>query len=406
MKHTFAVAIALLVACSGEETPEPTPAPTATVPTPEPSTPEPAPTPEPVAEPAVAPPAAPVDLLHAIPTQVRASTALGDNVAQIERMFDGDPASAWNSKSEDLVGSFVEVRLPPDAQVTAIGLTSGFTRVRDGRDLFHGNQRIQRVRVLRDDVEVGRYPLDIETMELQRLPVTGPGGTYRIEILEVLAGTQATWRETCISELRIEGTAPNATAGSTRPTASIVPADEREDFMAEFRVAVLGEPAPEGEEPIEGEEGDDGEGDGVADADEDMPYDERIDNPPVTEVSEGPRMLQREEGLVLTELTLAPGVEARQAVDPRDTFSRATDQRVYCLIRLENPERVEHQLTMRWERVDRPERGNDYPIRVPAQPRYVSWGYTGTGGRAGTYRCTIKDEEGTLLGSRAYELTE
>ncbi|MEM9068985.1 MAG: hypothetical protein AAGE52_10785 [Myxococcota bacterium] len=123
-----------------------------------------------------------------------------------------------------------------------------------------------------------------------------------------------------------------------------------------------------------------------------------------------PFILARE-GLHLTELTLGPAVESRQVVDPRLTFSKADDDRVYCLTRLENPSREPTTLRMGWERIDRPADPEDpsgwgREMSIPAQPRYVTFGYRGTGQRPGTYRCVIRDEEGTVLGRATYELTE
>ncbi len=121
-------------------------------------------------------------------------------------------------------------------------------------------------------------------------------------------------------------------------------------------------------------------------------------------------MLTRE-GLHLTELTLGPSVENRQIEDPRATFSKADDDRVYCLTRLENPSREATTLYMGWERDDRPADPDDQgawgrAMNIPAQPRYVTFGYRGTGQRPARYRCVIRDEDGVVLGRANYELTE
>lgn len=121
-------------------------------------------------------------------------------------------------------------------------------------------------------------------------------------------------------------------------------------------------------------------------------------------------VLERE-GLHLTEMTLGPQVESREVVDPRATFSKANDDRVYCLARLENPDREATTLYMGWERDDRPADRDDSSewgrtMSIPAQPRYVTFGYRGTGQRAGRHRCVIRDEDGVVLGRVNYDLTE
>ena len=93
-------------------------------------------------------------------------------------------------------------------------------------------------------------------------------------------------------------------------------------------------------------------------------------------------------------------------MDARTTFSRANDPRIYCLVRLENPEREAGGITMGWERVDRESDDPGRLMNVPAQPRYVTFGFTGTRRPAGRYRCVVRTPGGALLGSAAFDLEE
>src|SRR5690606_2983215 len=119
-------------------------------------------------------------------------------------------ATAWNSRTGDLVGAWIDVALPADARVASIALTAGFTHRTERADLFEGNHRVTQVRVLRDGTEIGAFDLDPTSRELQSIAVSGPGGTYRIEVAGLEPGSRETWRETCISELRVMGHAPVA----------------------------------------------------------------------------------------------------------------------------------------------------------------------------------------------------
>jgi hypothetical protein len=177
-----------------------------------------------------APEEPPVDLLRSVRTDLAVSSAFRDRSSQAVLLADGDLQSAWNSRTGDLVGAWIEVRLPASVTVTSIELTAGFTKQTADKDLFTGNHRISRVRVTREGVEVGTYALDPESRELQSLPVAGPGGVYRIEVLEVVPGTREDWRETCVSELRILGRAADARVGERFPR---------------FGVGALPEPRPE-----------------------------------------------------------------------------------------------------------------------------------------------------------------
>jgi|GEM_PF-2186238 len=159
----------------------------------------------------------PVDLLQSAPVELAVSSVYRDQKAQVARLFDGDLETAWNSASGDLVGAWIEIRVPPSAEVTAMALTAGFTHRTDRDDLFLGNHRVARVRVLRDGAELGTYPLDVESRELQSLPVQGPGGVYRIEVVETVPGRRRDWREVCISELQVLGRVPDARPGERWP---------------------------------------------------------------------------------------------------------------------------------------------------------------------------------------------
>ncbi len=149
------------------------------------------------------------------------SSVYREQASQAMRLIDGDLATAWNSRTGDLVGAWIEARVPAEATVVAIALTPGFTVVRGDSDLFLGNHRVARVRVLRDGVELGTYALDVESRTPVRVPAGGPGGVYRIEVVEVVPGTRPTWRETCISELQIVGVAPGMTPGARIPRTAV-----------------------------------------------------------------------------------------------------------------------------------------------------------------------------------------
>ncbi len=165
--------------------------------------------------------AQPIDLLRAARADVAVSSAYRDRLAQAAALVDGDLETAWNSRTGDLAGAWIEARLPADAAVSSIALTVGFTRHQGTTDLFTGNHRVTRVRVLRDGREVGAFDLDPASRALQTLPVSGPGGVYRVEVVAVAPGSNRRWREVCISELRVLGTAPGAAAGRRFPRLAI-----------------------------------------------------------------------------------------------------------------------------------------------------------------------------------------
>jgi hypothetical protein len=190
----------------------------------------PAPTEAPTPAGSEAPPAAPpepaaalpeLELLHAVPSRVAVSSAYRDDATQVGRLVDGDLETAWNSRTGDLVGAWIELELPTDVAVRAIAITPGFTHVTPRADLFPGNHRVSRVRIHRDGAVLAEHDLDVERREPIELPVHAGGGRYRIEVLTTVPGTRTDWQETCVSELQVLGTAPLGRAGSSSPVTSV-----------------------------------------------------------------------------------------------------------------------------------------------------------------------------------------
>jgi hypothetical protein len=166
-------------------------------------------------------PQGPVNLLTAVPTTVAVSSTVANRAILPHHLVDGDPTTAWNSRTGDLVGAWIAVRVPDGAHVSAVRLTAGFTR-RDPRlgDLFTGNPRIKKVRVTHRTTVVERE-LNVDDRGLQDIAITGGGGDYRIEVLQIVPGSRSDWREVCVSELELWGTAPGPVAGRHTPTVRV-----------------------------------------------------------------------------------------------------------------------------------------------------------------------------------------
>jgi len=338
-------------------------------------------------EPPAAPAAEPVDLLHSVPSALAVSSAFRDDLEQVSRLFDGDLTTAWNSRTGDLSRAWIAFRLPADARVTSIQMTAGFTKNAD-RDLFTGNHRVRRVRITHEGELVAEHALDVESRELQDIPATGAGGAWRIELADLVPGSHANWREACVSELRVMG----------EPGASARPGSVPSVHLSALPGAALAADGPPGDRPEE-------QIDEVW-ADDD---DSDVQDPPVAgpgaDPTAGPQIAQGE-GLHLAELVLAEGVESRRPVNPRTTFSKSSDSRVYCYVRVENPERIETEIHIGWESVEHPSDDPGRATTVGASPVYVTFAYTGTGRRVGRYRCVVRDAELQVLGRVAYDLLD
>ncbi len=113
--------------------------------------------------------------------------------------------------------------MPPEARVTAIAMTAGYTGHGGPVDLFTGNHRVASVHIRHGDVDLGVHSLDTSSREMQRIPIVAGGGTYRIEIAALVDGSHPAWQETCISELRVMGHAPGQRPGELTPKVVLAP---------------------------------------------------------------------------------------------------------------------------------------------------------------------------------------
>ena len=156
-----------------------------------------------------------VNLLTHAPTTVAVSSTVANASIVPDHIADGKLATAWNSKTGELVGAWVAVRLPADAKVSAVKLTAGFAHKDRRGDLFTMNPRIKKVRVSHNGKPIGEHALDIANRGLQAIPVNVTGGDLELRVLEIAPGTKPAWKEACISELEVRGSVPRPT--KTKP---------------------------------------------------------------------------------------------------------------------------------------------------------------------------------------------
>lgn len=145
------------------------------------------------------------NLLAVVPSTLTVSSAVRNPRDFPEHLIDGDPETAWNGKTGDLVGATIRFRVPDDSHVDAVELTAGYVRISGDRDLFTMNHRIQQVALRRNGELLGSRRLDVNARGLQRLPIDRAGGEFTIEVEETLPGSEKRWREVVVSELRVVG---------------------------------------------------------------------------------------------------------------------------------------------------------------------------------------------------------
>lgn len=180
-----------------------------------------------------------VDLLHRAGAKVAVSSVVVNPKIHPGDLIDGDRGTAWNSRTGELDGAWIAFRVPAGARVTRIAMTVGFTGKGPEGDYFVMNRRIREVRVTRDGDKPRRFVLAPASRELQSLPIDGPGGDYRIEVVATVPGTRKSWREICVSELQVWGSpapgtsdervTPPVTVGSLDPDSAQPPSETDPD---------------------------------------------------------------------------------------------------------------------------------------------------------------------------------
>lgn len=141
-----------------------------------------------------------------------------DNDTESPRaLVDHDPDTAWSSRTGDMVGAWIALRVRGTPSLRGVRLTVGMTK---DDDLFVQNPRISEVSIsfapaIREaGVErteaattlVTSFPLDTESKRLQTVPFTAVGpGVLKIVVTKVRAGSRASWREVSISDMDVFG---------------------------------------------------------------------------------------------------------------------------------------------------------------------------------------------------------
>jgi hypothetical protein len=153
-----------------------------------------------------------VELLHGTPSTIRVSSRVANAKIAPEDIADRDPSTAWNSRTGDLVGAWIDVDVGA-AHIRELRLVVGHTgKGTHGEDYFTMNPRIRSVSVLRDGKVIAKVTLDIERRDPQTIAMPSPESHVRLRVDEIVPGTKRGWRETCVAELEAWGELPQGAA--------------------------------------------------------------------------------------------------------------------------------------------------------------------------------------------------
>ncbi|MCA9664085.1 MAG: hypothetical protein KC503_00810 [Myxococcales bacterium] len=152
-----------------------------------------------------------MNLLRRTRAAVWVSSKVGERAYGVGKLVDGKLSTAWNAKRGELTAGWIAFDVPTKARITSIRMTAGFTAVtKQHGDLFTKNYRVTKVSLWKNAKRLRSYSLDPNNRRLQALDLGASlaGGTYRISVDRVLAGSKRKWREVCVSELEVLGRVP------------------------------------------------------------------------------------------------------------------------------------------------------------------------------------------------------
>ena len=162
-----------------------------------------------------------IELIHHVNTLITVSSLVQNAAIKPADLVDGDLATAWNSRTGDVIGAWIYVEVAP-AHVDQIRMTAGHTgKGAHGEDYFTMNVRVREVAVLDGARVVAKAKLDVERRDLQSIDLPAPLDAFTIRIDDVVPGTKPDWREVCVSELEAWGSARANIVGDYIPLVEV-----------------------------------------------------------------------------------------------------------------------------------------------------------------------------------------
>jgi hypothetical protein len=112
------------------------------------------------------------------------------------------------------------------------------------------------------------------------------------------------------------------------------------------------------------------------------------------------------DGVQLTELTVARGVENRLPLDPGTEFEIETGGRIYAFLRVLNPEQQASEVTVSWAPVDGGQERGTVKVSIGAQKKWRTWAFTRTLRKPGQWQVIVRDASGQVIGRAPFNLVE
>jgi hypothetical protein len=117
--------------------------------------------------------------------------------------------------------------------------------------------------------------------------------------------------------------------------------------------------------------------------------------------------LVQTDGLQLTELLVAEGIESREPINPNNRFVIDSFERLYAFIKVKNPEKTPDEITVGWAPLqeDIHEQGT-VVVSIGEQKKWRTWAFTKTIRKTGKWQVIVRNRDGEIIGRASFEVVE
>jgi hypothetical protein len=116
--------------------------------------------------------------------------------------------------------------------------------------------------------------------------------------------------------------------------------------------------------------------------------------------------LKQTDGLMISNIVLARGVEKRKPVDPGTSFKAEKGVFFYTVVDVKNPDKEEAFITVSWRHAEADKEIGGVKLKIQAQEKWRTWAKTGGVHKAGKWVALVKDENGEELGRAPFEMVD
>ncbi len=117
------------------------------------------------------------------------------------------------------------------------------------------------------------------------------------------------------------------------------------------------------------------------------------------------KQLVETNGLALTTLTMAIGVEDRVPVEPGTDFQVGAQEKIYAYLEVANPSKEKTELVVSWFRPGTTEGKWARKVKIGAQKKWRTWAYARPKA-SGEWSVQVADLEGNVLGTAPFQMTK